>query len=262
MKKSEFVLWLVFCLATIIIIFYQNQITPALKSYLTETLRPFEIVISKVTSQVSYWQNILFNLKDLKESNSRLIAENLGLYSQLVKLSQLEEENSFLREKLNLSKKNINTLLAEVIGRDFQNNRSFLTNKGSTDGVNIGMIVTAKDTAILGRIIETTPNTSKAQTLLDTQSRVAAVTSISKISGLVRGLGSDVIFDLIIKDKRPEIGELLISSGTDGIWPQGFVIGKIKDINLQDNQVFNTAGIELLASPQNFNNVFIIIHSQ
>lgn len=256
------VFFILLLLSLIIIFFGQNQIILLFKHYLSEILRPFEVVLSQINNWLSFWQSAVFNIKNIKESNAHLILENLELYNKLAKLPQLEEENSLLREKLNLSQKAINTRLAGVIGRDFQNNRSFLIDKGTSDGIAIGMVVISESETIIGRIADASYNISKVQTILDTQSRIAAITTTSKISGLVRGLGSDVIFDLIVKNKKPETGELVISSGTDGLWPRGFIIGKIKEVKSKDNQVFNTADIELLAKPQDFDSVFVILNSQ
>jgi len=263
MTKHNLTVFFILLLLSLVIVFFgQNQIILLFKHYLSETLRPFEVVFSKTSNWLSFWQSAVFNIKNIKESNTRLISENLDLYNKLAKLPQLEEENSLLREKLNLSQKAINTRLAGVIGRDFQNNRSFLIDKGTNDGLAIGMVVISENETLIGRIADASYNISKVQTMLDAQSRIAAITATSKISGLVRGLGSDIIFDLIVKNKKPEIGELVISSGTDGIWPRGFIIGKIKEVKSQDNQVFNTADIELLAKLQDFDSVFVILNSQ
>ena len=261
MTKHNLTVFFILLLLSLVIIFFgQNQIILLFKHYLGEILRPFEIVFSKAHQWLSFWQSALFNIKSIKESNTRLISENLDLYNKLAKLSQFEEKNSLLKEKLNLSQKDINTLLVSVIGRDFQNNRSFLIDKGTNDGLAVGMVVISEGETIVGRLADVSWNISKVQTILDTRSRIAAITATSKISGLVRGLGSNVIFDLIVKNKKPEKEELIISSGTDGIWPRGFIIGKIKEIKSQDNQVFNTANIELLANPQDFDSVFVILN--
>ena len=205
-----------------------------------------------------FWQNAVLNIKNIKESNARLLWENLELYGKLSRLPLLEEENALLRERADLAQKNIITRLANIVGRDFQNNRSFLVDIGANDGIAANMVVISKGKTIIGRVTDINYNTSKVQTILDTQVRIAAVTATGNISGLVRGLGSSVIFDLIAKDKKPEAGELVVSSGADGIWPKGFIIGKVKKVASSDNEVFNTADIELLAEPQDFNSVFVI----
>ncbi|MDO8443620.1 MAG: rod shape-determining protein MreC [Candidatus Azambacteria bacterium] len=259
MKKSELTLWFFFLFLTLLIIFFgQSRTVLLLKNYLSEILKPVELISDKAGNWLFFWQNTILNIKNIKEANTRLLSENLELYNKLSRLSLLEEENNFLRERANLAQKNIFTSLADVIGRDFQNNRSFLIDIGTNDGIAANMIVISKGKTIIGRIANASYSASKVQTLLDTQTRIAAVTTSSNISGLVRGLGSSVIFDLIAKNKKPEIGELIISSGTDGIWPKGFVVGKIKEITSGDNEVFNTASIELLAEPQDFNSVFVI----
>ncbi len=258
-KLNLIIFFVLFSLTLFIIFFGQSQMVLLLKQYLNEILKPFEIIFSKISKWLFFWQNAVFNIKNIKESNSRLIIENLNLNSKLSKLAQFEKENSLLKEKLNLTQKNIDTRLAGIIGRDFQNNRSLIIDKGANDGVALGMTVISEGEIIIGRITDISYGTSKVRTVLDTQSLIAAVTTTSKISGLVRGLGSDVILDLIVKNQKPEVGELIISSGTDGVWPRGFVIGKVKEIKSYDNQVFNTANIELLAEPQNFDNVFVIL---
>ena len=263
MKKSEFTLWFFFLLLTLIFIFFgQSRAILLLKSSLGETLRPIELISSGAGNWLFFWQNILSNIRNLKESNSQLLLENLELYNKISRLSLLEEENALLREQVGLRQKNISTRLADVIGRDFQNNRSFLINVGTNDGIAANMTVISKGETIIGRIADVGFNTSKVQTILDTQIRISAITATSDISGLVRGLGSSVILDLIAKNKKPEIGELIISSGTDGIWPKGLVIGKVKEVKSSDNEVFNTADIELLAEPQDFNSVFVITNLQ
>ena len=263
MKKSEFTLLLFFLLLTLIFIFFgQNRIILSLQYYLGGILSPVEIISDRASNWLFFWQNAISNIKNIKESNTRLLLENLELYNKISRLSLLEEENALLREQADLTQKNIFTRLANIIGRDFQNNRSFLIDAGANDGLAINMIVISKGKTIVGRIADVSYNTSKVQTILDTQIRIAAVTTTSNISGLVRGLGSSVIFDLIAKNKKPETGELIISSGTDGIWPKGFVIGKVKEITSSDSEVFNTAGIELLAEPQDFDSVFVITNQQ
>jgi len=260
MNKSALTVLLVLALLSLFFILSDhNRLVVSLKNYASDILRPIIIIISKSAQKLFFWQDALLNARRVKESNARLISENLDLYSKLSTLTILEEENALLRINLNLKKKSVNVLLADIIGRDLGNNRSFIIDKGSDDGVAAGMTLITKDEIIIGRITDISRGTAKAQTLLDANSRIAATTANSKISGLVRGLGSDAIFDLIAKNKTPEAGELIISSGTDGVWPKGFILGKIREIKSYDNQVFNTASIELLSPPQSLNGVFIIL---
>lgn len=261
MTKSNLMIFVILFLLSLAIIFF-NQSKPILlfKNYLNEILLPFEIIFSKIGNKILFWQNAFINIKNLKELNIELTTENLELYGKLARLSLLEEENSLLREKLNLADKNFpHTSLANIIGRDFENNRSFIIDKGSNDGIVIGMPVVLPGEIIAGKISDVNYNSSKVRTIIDIQSKITVVTSKNKISGLARGLGSDISLDLIAKDKMPEIGELIISSGTDGLWPKGLLIGKVKKIKSEETSIFNSADIELLTDFRDFNNVFIIL---
>lgn len=261
-KSKLFLFSVLFLFSLIIVYFYQSKPVLLFKNYISEALRPFEIIFGKTKDNFLFWPTTFLNIKNLKESNIKLTTENLELYGKLVDLSIIKEENILLREKLNLTGKNDwDTVLANIIGRDFENNRSFLVDAGRNNGIAIGMPVIISGEIIAGKIGDTNNNTSKVITIIDIQSRIAAITSDSKVSGLVRGLGSDIIFDLIAKNKIPTPGELVISSGTDGLWPRGLLIGKIKQVHSEDDQVFNTADIELLTDFLDFNNVFVILKS-
>lgn len=262
MMKSKLVLFIILFLFSVSIVYF-NKSKPVLlfKDFISETLKPAESILNFTKNKLSFWPMIFLNIKNLKELNIKLTNENLELYGKLTKLSQLEEENIFLRERLNLADKNYwDTSMANVIGRDFQNNRSFLIDSGSKVGIVIGMPVIISNGLVVGKITETSSNTSKVRSVIDLQSKIAVITSESKISGLVRGLGSDIVFDLIAKNKIPKPGELIISSGTDGLWPRGLLIGKVAQIHSEDNQIFNTADIELLTNFLDFNTVLVILN--
>ncbi|MDO8574689.1 MAG: rod shape-determining protein MreC, partial [bacterium] len=209
-RRKSVIFFILFLLSAAIIFFNQSRPVLLFKSYLGGTLRPFEIILSKTGNKFMFWQNAFLGVKRLKELNNKLATENLELYGKLAKLSQIEEENALLKEKLNLADKNFwDTSLANIIGRDFENNRSFVIDIGSSDGIAVGMPVIFKGVVVVGKISDVNYNTSKVKTIIDVSSKIAAVSSTGKVSGLVRGLGSDIVFDLIAKNKKPEIGDLI-----------------------------------------------------
>src|SRR3989344_711838 len=112
MTKHKSVLFFVLFLVSVVIIFF-NQSGPVLlfKNYIAVTLRPFEIIFSQMGNKFMFWQNAFFSVRILKESNVKLATENLELYGKLAKLSQIEEENKLLKEKLNFYCTNLIFLL-------------------------------------------------------------------------------------------------------------------------------------------------------
>lgn len=261
-KFNVIALFILFLLSLIIIFFNQSKPILLFRNYLGEILKPPEVIFSKIGNEILFFQNAFLNIKNLKELNTELNEENLELYGKLTKLSQLEEENIFLKEKLNLiSERSWNTSLANIIGRDFENNRSFIIDKGSNDGIEIGMPVILNGEVVVGKISDVNYNSSKVKTIIDITSKIAATTSLGKVSGLARGLGSDIVLDLIAKNKMPEIGDLVISSGVDSLWPRGLIIGKVKNVKSEETLVFNSANIELITDFRDFDRVFVILNS-
>lgn len=247
-----------FLISIAIIIFDQNYIILSAGHYINDILEPFENLISKTRNFLFFWQSALFNIKMLKEANVRLASENLELYGKLKNLYLIEEENSDLKKQLNLLERSIDVKRAEIISRDYQNNRTFVINKGAHDGVTNNMAIIAKGDIIIGQVVDAGYSTSKVRTILDVQTKIAATTLNSRTTGLVRGLGSDIVFELIAKNKNPERGELIISSGTDGTWPHGFIIGKVGEI--KNDRVFSSATIEMLVDIKDLINIFVIIN--
>lgn len=259
-KTNLGVFFILLLLSMGIIVFGQSHIVLSIGHYLNEILKPFESIISNVRNFLFFWQNAFLNIKTLKESNIKLASENLELYGKLKNISLLEEENSVLKEQLNLLNKGTDIKLAKIISRDYQNDRVFIIDKGTNDGVANGMAIISKGEVVIGRIIDASYSTSKVQTILDVQTKIAAVTLDSRVFGLAHGLGSDIMFDLVAKNKNLKKGELVISSGTDEIWPRGLIIGKIGEIKLMGNQVFNSATIEALVNIKELMDIFVIIN--
>lgn len=251
-----------FLLSLTVIFFNQSRPILLFRNYIGETLKPPEIIFSKAANGILLFKNIFFDIKKIKELNGKLTEENLELYGKVAKISQLEEENDFLKEKLNLiGKKSWETSFAYIIGRDFENNRSFIIDKGSRDGIAVGMPIILTGEVVVGKVSEVNYSSSKVKTIIDTQSKIAAITTLGRISGLAQGLGSGIALNLIAKDKTPEVGDLVISSGVDGLWPRGLIIGKIKSTRSDEATVFNSADIELLADFRDFDMVFVILNS-
>ena len=259
MRKSILIIFIfLFLIGLAAVLFNQSRPVLIFGRAINEVLRPLESAAAKFKNIFSFWQDAFLNVKNIKETNIRLSRENLELYGKIAGLAELERENALLKKQAEFSRKGVNTVLAEIIGRDFQSNRSFIVAAGSRDGISDGMAVITDGNVVIGRVIDAGLGASKIQTVLDTQSRIAAITSQTRISGLARGLGTNILFDLIAKNKQPESDELLISSGTDGIWPRGLIIGKVGEIFISDAQVFNTADVLPLLNIQELTEVFII----
>ena len=131
-----------------------------------------------------------------------------------------------LREHLQLK-----TVAAEIIGAaatpDF---RTLTVDKGTRDGVKADMAVIAP-AGIVGRLVVPSLRSGKVQLLIDRNAAAGAIIERTRAQGVVVGGGDDrlrleymsEVFDVVV-------GDVAVTSGIDGIYPKGFIIGRVESV--------------------------------
>lgn len=260
-KRSDFLIFFSLSFLVFGVVFFdQNKIVIIGRSAIATAVAPLQISTGHLRNFYAFWADALFNIRELKLKNQELIQKNLELESSQALLSNLASENETLKKQLNFMQESDKNLLgASIISRDYQNSRSFIIDAGASSGLFVGMTVLAGGGNIVGQIISITEKTSQVRTIFDMASKISSITQISRISGLARGMGSDLVLDLVPKSYDLKINEMIISSGQDGIWPKGLVVGKIAAIDSDQNQIFKIAHLESLIDWHKLDQVFIII---
>ena len=162
------------------------------------------------------------------ELKRRLVAAEVTLQQQSAMadrargLAQLLE----LRDSLSLR-----TVAAEIIGAgaspDF---RTLTIDKGSRDGVRPDMAVISP-AGIAGRVVIPSARSAKVQLLVDLNAAAGAIIARTRAQGVVVGAGGDRLrMDYVSDVSDVVVGDIVVSSGIDGIYPKGFVIGRVESI--------------------------------
>jgi len=85
------------------------------------------------------------------------------------------------------------------------------------------------------------------------------ITADNGALGLVRGEGNfRVIFDLIPREANVKEGSSVVTTGFEGIFPEGILVGEIKKIEKNDVTPFQRAKVEPAFNIKELNAVFII----
>jgi rod shape-determining protein MreC len=123
------------------------------------------------------------------------------------------------------------TLAAEVIAG--YANPGILTvtiDKGTTDGVQENMAVIAP-VGVVGRVISPVASSAaRVQLLVDQHAAAGAVIERSRAGGMVIGRDGEptLRMELVSNLADVQVGDLVVSSGADGIYPRGFTIGWVE----------------------------------
>jgi rod shape-determining protein MreC len=126
---------------------------------------------------------------------------------------------------------NLNTTAAEVIAAgatpDF---RTLTIDKGTRDGVKSDMAVIAP-AGVVGRIVIPSTRAAKVQLLIDRNAAAGAVVERSRAQGVVTGSGENRLrMDYVSEVADVIVGDMVVTSGIDGIYPKGYVIGQVESV--------------------------------
>ncbi len=202
-------------------------------------------------------------VRELRAENRDLQDENNHLRSENIRLKDLEAENVTLRDLLKFTRNTPNyvTLAADVIGRDPSPYLSSITvNVGDDQGVKPGMPVITGGSALVGRVREVNPRTSKVQLLQDMNSAVNTLIQSSRANGLVKGQpDGSLVMDYIPLEEKVAVGDIVLTSGLGGDLPRSLVVGQVTDVIKRDIDLFQSATLRPEADLDRLEVVLVIL---
>jgi rod shape-determining protein MreC len=173
------------------------------------------------------------NLRGVRAENEQLRRQLADLQVQFQQERAAAEHAHQLETLLGLEHKvNVQTIAAGVIGAgaspDF---RTATIDKGSSSGLTANMAVVAP-TGVVGRIVTVAARASKVQLLVDRNAGAGALVERSRAQGVVLGSGEDLLrMEYVSGTADVKQGDTVVASGIDGIYPKGFVIGKVEKVD-------------------------------
>jgi rod shape-determining protein MreC len=202
-------------------------------------------------------------VRELRAENQDLQDENDHLRSENIRLKDLEAENITLRDLLKFSRNTPNyiTQAADVIGRDPSPYFNSITiNVGDDQGLKPGMPVITGGSALVGRVREVNPRTSKVQLLQDVNSAVNTLIQSSRANGLVKGQpDGSLLMDYIPLEEEVAVGDIVLTSGWGGDLPRSLVVGQVTDVTKRDIDLFQSAALRPAADLNRLEVVLVIL---
>lgn len=188
-----------------------------------------------VVGAAEAWRGYGFH-RETYEENRRLEKRLRELEAELQARSPRAQEVEQLRELLLLRKAlPLDTVAAQVIGRDgLPWFRTLTLDRGERDGVALDSPVLSP-TGVVGRVFAVGPHAARVQVLLDRDSGAGVFVERSRVAGVVSGQVSTATAgdtDLLLKyvpDRADvAVGDLVVTSGLDRIYPKGLVVGRVR----------------------------------
>ena len=189
-----------------------------------------------LTSSLSNYFGSIANLRSAQTENDILKQRVQELEVEIKGKADLTAENERLQALLDLKEKSkYKVLPARIIGRDpsvwFD---SSIINRGSLDGVKLNMPVVT-DGGLVGRVTAVSPLTSQVDLITRSKSGLGAVVGevgVSNVLGVVSGSGSKDVVEMryVSGIADVQVGQVVYTTGQDGIYPAGLKVGEIVDV--------------------------------
>lgn len=193
---------------------------------------------------------------DLQSQNALLLKQLTDAQTQLQSVAASDRLHALLAPL------NHTTVLASVIGYSPDPGvQSVTIDRGSSDGVMTGMAVISDAGTVVGKVASVGDSTSSVMLLSDSQSSILArINSAARSPGVVKGdQGVSLRMELIPKNDAVQIGETVVTSGSEDRIPPDLPIGTVQDISTRPGDVFQNAKIQSPQSGFHFTVVAVII---
>ncbi|AKM82484.1 MAG: rod shape-determining protein MreC, rod shape-determining protein MreC [Berkelbacteria bacterium GW2011_GWE1_39_12] len=188
--------------------------------------------------------------------NSNLISENLGLQSQVAKMTEVQYENEILKKELGFLKNTNSTKIvpAAIIGQSSGYLRSVVIDKGKKNGLTNGDAVISQG-VLVGTVSDARDNNSEVTLVTDFNSLIPVVLQDSRGTGLLRGGLQGMMVDEVPLNISIKKGENVVTSGLGGQIPAGILVGKTTEIISKEGEIFQKVAV---SSPVDFSRLEVL----
>jgi rod shape-determining protein MreC len=230
-------LFLAVMLGHIILISAQVQTRTGGRVLEDVTFKSFSEVQRSVSSVLGgvggFWSRYVA-LRGLQAENEALKQEVATLRVSLLQERAMAQRSGSLAALLDLKTRvNLPTVAAEVIGGDSIPGLHTVTiNRGAADGVHTDAAVISP-AGVVGRVVgSVAPHAARVQLLISPNAGAGVMIERTRAGGVVvsGGEGQPLALDYVsnLSDVKP--GDLVVTAGTDGIYPKGFPVGRVESV--------------------------------
>src|SRR5579863_4508861 len=207
----------------------ETQDTRLIRIWAVGALTPFERGLVWIRSSTSgLWHNY-FYLRGVRAENRQLKQQIEEMRLEQVRLSQDAAQARRLQTLLAFKEQFVaKTVAAQVIGSSGSDlSRVIYIDKGENSGIARDMAVITAD-GIVGKVLLAYPSVSQVLLISDQSSGVGALLEKSRLQGVLRGTPSgEVVLERVMKDEQVPVGETVLTSGGDQIFPKGLPLGTV-----------------------------------
>jgi rod shape-determining protein MreC len=222
---------------------------------------PFERAGAHGISHIRDTWNHYFALQNTSRENEELKRENGALKLQITQLQSKAGEADRLAALLKFRQTNADVpmVAARIIGGSADSaSQTIYLDRGERDGIRRNMGVITPD-GVVGKVIESYKDTAQVLLLTDKDSGVGAMMVESRVQKPVGGTGEPLLQLKYVsnEDNSVNLGDRIVTSGTDRIFPGDLPVGTIADI--KPGATFKQIRVKPAANLERLEEVFVLL---
>jgi len=213
-------------------------------------MRPLQATSESAVSWIKNFRDNYDTLAGFRSENERLRKRIQSLEIERQRLLEAEATNRQLKALLDFRSRIpagaiTGSIIANSANSWFQ---SCMIDKGSSEGVRKGMAVVTP-LGVVGQVVGVTPHAAKVLLLTDPNSGIDVLVQRTRSRGIVSGsLDSGIVLKYVKRSEDIQEGDRLITSGIDGVFPKGMMVGTVIRVRKQHIGLFQF--IEVLPAVQ------------
>lgn len=184
--------------------------------------------------------------------NRRLRAEHARLTARVGELERqvnLQQESAArmpqLEELVKVQEQYPGAIIARIVLKDELSwSKTVVINRGERDGIMLNMAVVS-GAGLVGKIIQTGYAYSRVLLLTDRTFKAGARLRRSRYTGIINGRGThEMVLNYLPRDAAVLPGDEVVTSGLGGIFPPGYLIGRVREAIFEEYGFYQYASVQ------------------
>jgi rod shape-determining protein MreC len=232
--RSALLIFVFFCIFLYILSlnFRPPERMDLLQRIVSESILPVSKSLGKITSFADDMIKEYVLLRQVRSENESLKEQIAGLEQRLIDYQEAYVENLRLRRLLDFkSTLQAETIPAQVVLHDLTGwFQTLMVDKGFRDGIAPDMAV-VNDEGVVGRVLDVSDRYARVLLITDSGSSIDAIIQRNRVRGILSGKDANTcVLKYVRGNLDVQVGDLLVTSGKDGLFPKGLRLGTIQGV--------------------------------
>jgi len=237
--------------------------TRLIRIWVVDAITPFERgLVWLENGGNALWHNY-FYLRGVRAENRQLKEQIEQMRLEQVRLTEDAAQAHRLQNLLAFKEQYIaKTVAAQVVGSSGSDlSRIVYIDKGEDVGLKRDMAVITAD-GIVGKIMLVYPSVSQVLLINDQTSGVGVILEKTRLQGVLRGTANgEVVLERVMSDEQVPVGETVLTSGGDQIFPKGLPVGTIAKVG-NGKDLFLNIKVKPAANLSKLEEVLVLVDKQ